>query len=520
MSSDPPPTAFWTPRRRVAALLAVVLAAAVLRLVNLRNSPGWYHDECIYVQQVWNLMHGVFAWDNVAHTYLPRLPFMHLLVMPFFALFGRDVVWIRVVAALSGILTTALIYGIAREIGGRRRAMLAAALFAVLPYTVLLNRWGFSYNIDCMLGAANLLCLQRFARDTSRLRWLWVAAVTAGLGLMVDPVMLGRFLLVGAMVLILARSVGAFAALAAIPMPLALYVGFMLLFQRELFLEDVEVILGERVLESTLPLLLESYWEYITRDGPWLTLGTVGLFLLPVNRASRLLLWSFVLDLAFLLKSGGPDASILFRTGILLAPALCVGMAFALVAGLRNVEAILLGVLQNEGVRRGLLAGGRAAVATGIALLLILPSIRGVQGNFRYNYNEACIFSISEADAVTRWANARLQPDDLVISTHINWMLNAQTTSPMIVDLIRNGQQSAIYFDQLRHRTLRDLSLEGARYAIVHEAFPGMNKHYHFDQTYQEIIQSWKPVHMEGLFRVFENPTPPHRPQVAQTTAP
>ncbi len=500
---------FWSARRRSMAVVAIVFIAAALRLIQLRSVPAWYNDECIYVQQVWNLMQGRFAWDNVAHSFLPRLPFMHFLIMPLFAMFGRDVVWIRLVAALSGVGTVWLVYRIARESGGRSQAILAALICAAMPYTVLINRWGFSYNLDCFLGAANLYFLQRFCRESGKSRYLYWAAIVAGLGAVADPVMLGRIVLLVAVVVLLKRSLHGIVAMAITALPLAAYILFMLTFHRALFLEDARVILGQRIMESNPLLLAESFWQYMTENGPWLALGVIGLFLLPAKLGSRVLLWSFVFDLAFLLKSSGPDASILFRTGIILSPQLAVGAGFALVGAWRRAEEMIgreFSFLQQPSVRRALAQFARLGMAALLAGLLFVPSIDGISGNFRYNYNEACIFSIDDADKLAAWLNARVKPDDLVISTHINWMLNCQTTSPMIVDLVKYGQQSPIYFDGLRHRTLRELSLDKARYAVIHEAIPGMMKHYHFNKTYQEITGSWRMIHIEGLFRVFENP--------------
>lgn len=514
MLPNTPRTAFWTPFRLNAAVTSILVLAAVLRLVNLRTIPGWYHDECIYVQQVANLMRGVLAWDNVAHSFLPRLPFMHLLVMPFFAIAGADVLWVRFVTALCGILGTGVVYLLAREIGFRGRAIAAAAAFALLPYAVLINRWGFSYNLDMLLGALNVYCLQRFARDGGRGRFLWLAALAAGLSTLVDPIMLSRLVLMGVVAALALRTWRGIASVAISAIPLTGYCAWMLAFRREVFLEDVQVILGQRVLDTTLPALAQALWDYLsTYSAPWLAVGAAGLFMLPAGRATRILLAAFALDLAFILKSSGPDATIVFRMGIVLAPALSIGIAAALAGTCRKIAELASAKDPKNAplARLRLIFARMAPMVAGAAAVLCLawPSVAGVNGQFRYNYNEACIFDIADADATARWMNARLKPDDVVISTHVNWMLNAQVTSPMIVDLLYSGQRSPIYFSGLAGRTLRDISLERARFAIVHEATPGMLKHYHFDRTQREIVDRWKIANQQGLFTVYENPLAP-----------
>ncbi len=505
------------PLTRKLLVVLVLLLSAYLRLVNLRHSPAWYHDECIFVNQTWNLMRGQFMWDGVEHTYLPRMPLMHLLIMPFFLLFGRDVVWVRLIAALSGIVTTWLVYRIAREAGGVRRAILAALIFAVFPYIVLMNRWGFSYNLDCALGAANLYFLQRFVRNREKKRYLFLAALMAGLGVMVDPISGSRLILTGVVSFFCATWGMAIAASALAALPLFGYVGFMWFFHHTAFVQDVQIIFMQRLKHNTILKLLMGLWKYLSTIGPMAAAGLTGvLFLLPLGRKGRLIVWATLLDIAFMLRAGGPDPSIMYRTGVMIAPAICIGLAYAIAAAGQRFE-LLIGEHRRRLMQflrlplagrmsESLVWGLRLSLGAGLIWLMMQPSLSGIFGQFPDNYNQACLFSIEDADKTAQWANARLRPDDLVITSHVEWMFNCKTTSPMLADLLSFGQRSPIYYDALKQRLHYSCRLEDARWVILNDATAGLNKHYHFDNTLREICSTWKLIKQQGPFQIYENP--------------
>src|SRR5262245_35622814 len=174
-------------------MIAVIACAAAARFYDLRYSPGWYHDETIFIGQAWNLIHGHFQWEAVRHTFLPHLPLFHLLLGPLLVIFGKDIIWVRFLAAMSGVGITWFIYKIGKEVENVPAGVIGAAMFALCPYTILLTRWGFSYSVAALLGAINLYSLIRHVRPAENNHSLYFASVAAGLGMVVAPTMLAHF---------------------------------------------------------------------------------------------------------------------------------------------------------------------------------------------------------------------------------------------------------------------------------------------------------------------------------------
>jgi 4-amino-4-deoxy-L-arabinose transferase-like glycosyltransferase len=508
-------------------VVAILIVAAAARLYNLRDSPPWYHDETIYVGEAWNLIHGRFQWDTVEHTFLPRLPLFHLLVGPLLLAFGKDVVWVRLVAAGCGILTTWLVYLIGRQVGSRRSALLAMALFAICPYVVLLNRWGFSYNLDCVLGAAGLYFLLRHGRRPDQRRHLWLASAMTGLGMAVDPVMASRF---AALALVAFLTVGkrrALAATAASLAPLALYFAVMLLFFRRIFLQDVEVILFRRLSPQADWFILAYGAKYfISVMGGYGALGVTGLAFLRGRKARRLLWAVFALDVVANLKLSVNDTSLIYRMFIILTPPLFVGLGCLLDAVWARIGLIVRGEARaveawmarrmGRGVpderRRTVSLAGDILKWFALALIAALAAwstyLGVVERRFplQRHFSQASLAEIADAEATAEWLNQRLEPDDLVITTHMEWMLDCRTASPMLAHLAEGAEGTGVYFPELRERFVCPSRFADARYVIFHKPFGKVAGLYGVAPRLQALAATWPKVHAEGSVHVYANP--------------
>lgn len=515
---------------RRGCFVAIFVVAAVLRFVNLRQSPGWYHDETIYVGEAWNLIHGSFQWDSVEHTFLPRLPFFHLLIAPFLLAFGKDVLCVRIVTAICGMLSVWLVYRLGREAGNRRAALFGAALFAICPYLVLLHRWGFSYDLDSVLGAANLYFLLRAARRPDQGRHLWLAAAMAGLGLTTDPIMISRLLLTVAVAFLIVPRRRAFGATAVTLAPLALYVAIMMLFWRGIFIEDVKIILFQRVsADGDWFSLARAFTAFLPHLGGYGVLGLAGLAFLPKRGPGRILLAAFILDLLVNVKLAAADASLFFRMGVVLAPTLFVGLGLLVAEIYRRALGSVRKEIKTAGTRiakwRGRSAPTNAdrwarfaqillTVLVGSCALALLSynAVSGSVGCFfpdiPKHYTKACLphTSFEEAEDAAAWLQQRLEPDDLICTTHMEWMFDCRVASPMLVQLAEGGEPSGIYFEGLRDRFVYPCKLADVDYYISHPGIPYIAKVYDLDQTLRQIYDTWPKIHSEGSVSIYENP--------------
>lgn len=137
-------------RRSLVILACIIAAGAVLRLYRLSDLPfGLWYDEAANGLEALRVanepQYKPVYTDGVNATghYL-------FLIAAAFDRFGVAVHSIRLVSALMGIATVAAAYLAARELYGRKIAILAAALFAVTRWSITFSRLGM-YNISTPL---------------------------------------------------------------------------------------------------------------------------------------------------------------------------------------------------------------------------------------------------------------------------------------------------------------------------------------------------------------------------------
>ncbi|KKR48358.1 MAG: hypothetical protein UT84_C0039G0003 [Candidatus Curtissbacteria bacterium GW2011_GWA1_40_16] len=107
---------------------AILFLTFLLRFPSLFE-PFWYGDEGIFAAVARNLNQGGVlyqtAWDN-------KPPMIYLTYQAIFKLFGVSMFWLHLVAAIVVLATAAIVYEIAQEVIGEKRALVATAVFGIL----------------------------------------------------------------------------------------------------------------------------------------------------------------------------------------------------------------------------------------------------------------------------------------------------------------------------------------------------------------------------------------------------
>lgn len=132
------------------ALAWILFVAFALRLFQIeQNPPELFEDELSGAASAWSI---VTTGHDVAATHLPFLvtrlelkqPIYGYATVPFQALLGHTVRAVRIPAILLGVLTTWLMFWLARVLGRRPwEAAVAAGLFAIVPWAVHYGRIGW-----------------------------------------------------------------------------------------------------------------------------------------------------------------------------------------------------------------------------------------------------------------------------------------------------------------------------------------------------------------------------------------
>lgn len=144
-----------------AALLAF---AALIRLPTLGLQSFWFDEAFTPV----HVLHPsiVASMETMSHTENTP-PLWYVIIWVWTRIFGTGVVAMRLVSALAGIALVAVVYEIARELAGRRVALIAGAIAAASPLFVWYSQEARAYELYTLTAALSILCFIRAEREPS-----------------------------------------------------------------------------------------------------------------------------------------------------------------------------------------------------------------------------------------------------------------------------------------------------------------------------------------------------------------
>lgn len=148
-------------------LAAVLIFAALIRLPTLGLQSFWFDEAFTPV----HVLHPsiVATMETMAHTENTP-PLWYVIVWAWTRVFGTGVVAMRLVSALAGIALVAVVYEIARELAGRRVAVIAGAITAASPLFVWYSQEARAYELYTLTAALSVLCFVRAEREPSARR--------------------------------------------------------------------------------------------------------------------------------------------------------------------------------------------------------------------------------------------------------------------------------------------------------------------------------------------------------------
>lgn len=140
---------------------ALLLFAALVRLPTLGLQDFWFDEAFTPV----HVLHPsiVATMETMAHTENTP-PLWYVIVWAWTRVFGTGVVAMRLVSALAGIAVVAVVYEIARELAGRRVAIVAGAIAAANPLFVWYSQEARAYELYTLTAALSILCFVRAER--------------------------------------------------------------------------------------------------------------------------------------------------------------------------------------------------------------------------------------------------------------------------------------------------------------------------------------------------------------------
>ena len=162
--------------------LIVAGLGAVAFLVHLRIAPGftWFRDE----------MYFLACADHLAWGYPDHPAGTVLVAWLVRKLFGESLLAVRLVPAVANAATVAATATLARELGGRRYAIVLASLMALIAPVYLAMGGALTTNVfEPVLWTVMVTLVVRIVRGGSERLWLWFGLL-AGIALEFKPTML------------------------------------------------------------------------------------------------------------------------------------------------------------------------------------------------------------------------------------------------------------------------------------------------------------------------------------------
>lgn len=510
-----PPTTRGTDPGFLLAILLVLALAAALRFPDLASKPGWYTDEGTLIVAAEALNEGAWNYLGLSDSILiaGRPPLFVAALALAFRLFGTDIGTLRAMTAGLGLVTAlSLILVPAGLMGKRGRAigLLAGALYAGLPYTVLYNRLGFSYNLPAALMPWILYGSVRYWRSGEK-PGLLLACGLAGIGFL-GELWMAAVIPFCLLLALFRRRRDLLPALVAALLPGLVYIGLMFARYPETFGFDL-AFTGSRLNFSLLfqvRLVLMNYALLVTGE-PWVALGIAGLFLIPERTFRNVALACFGLVFLAVARS-----VILLGVGAYqfmpLAPLVVLGLAaFVYAAGsamIRWAEEELAAVTALTLPSRRLLGAAAAAFLLGVPLLVVsLGQAEGIMSGPEAEISWLLV-DPEDARAAAVFVNARVDPESVVIaSPAAGWPIDAHVTD-FQVSLAYEGYRTQHFPTNIpRARFTFDPRVTQARFVIVDRIWDNWalsnvpDMHVIMDE-----IDGWPLAATIGEFRIYENP--------------
>ncbi len=508
-------------------LVCIFFVGGLARVFLLRDTPGWYADEGSDIEIATHLMNGEQRYFAIGQSTLVagRLPLFHLILAGLFSIFGRDILVLRMLTTIYGILIVLLLFVLGRRIWGPNLALLATLMYAIYPNAILYSRFGFLYNQIALLNFVLFYALWRGITNGSRW-WLVVACLSIGLSLITN---VSTLPLIGFLVLVLFFT-RRFVLWWAVPLALCLpvlYGLWMMAYVPQAFFNDLGFMFN-RVGGHQLFRIFFIVWNYkeLLLWDAWFPIAAFGLTRLRSNQGrlyTQAFFWYYLLATV-----GG--VSMVTHLGyhymIPLLPWTAVGMAAfvmwafpRLIAELENIYNSLYNHLPQTKILekwyKKLQRPGQVLVV-GLILFWVLLSpfvamaiqARLAPGRTFPEMEQVTVRSILDAEAVVTYVNRHVTPNDLVLAPpHIAWMIEARITDFQQAAVCAGGGAINYPKNMDLKRFLFDCSVENARYVLLWAGWRDWTAKRMPDvEEIFQTVEKWPIAYESGEWQVFANP--------------
>lgn len=490
-----------------------------MRFNGLFERSGWYPDEGSVIVAAQSLNGGEWNYlglkgPNLLSGRQPVMPALVALILRSTSLSGIQA--LRMLTASLSVITAGLLFLLPGWLRMDRPAAAGAVLaggYALLPFTVLYSRLGFSYNLPALLVPLILLSLHRYL-VSGRFPWLAAAGLLAGFGFLTALWMAAVFpICVMAPLFRNRRDVlPGLAALLAIP---AVYLLWLWFAYGPDLIYDLSYLYGriQLPLRDQIGLVLANFSRQAFSE-PWFVIGLSGLFLVPQRQLRGLVLVFFFTAYAFSARSVGYVG--LGRYQFLpLSPLVALGIAAFLLRSWDVLTGMVSARLRELKGRFALTPGTvrllsvfLAGLVLGIPWLYVLLQPDAALAAEQPAALQAVLLDPAEATRAAEWINSRVGPGGVVIaSPGLAWLLEGRATD-FQVSLAYGGFETRHFpTDIPQARFSFDPSIDHARFVVVDRVWDNWAAANVPDMAVLTAeIEDWPLAATFGEFRIYANP--------------
>lgn len=135
-------------------LIGIMIITILSRAILLGEYPDGIHaDEAYAAYEAYSmLMHGTDSWGYVNPVYLTvwgsgMSTLESYMMMPFIAVWGLNMVTIRLPQMIMGCLSVIILYLLIKKVANKEMATWAGLMLAICPWHVMMCRWGLDANL-------------------------------------------------------------------------------------------------------------------------------------------------------------------------------------------------------------------------------------------------------------------------------------------------------------------------------------------------------------------------------------
>jgi 4-amino-4-deoxy-L-arabinose transferase-like glycosyltransferase len=492
-------------------LIVILLLTASTRIFLISSNPGYYGDECCYAEVGYNLVHGKLQYEAIKptffSTFMTQPPLFPLIAGILSLLFGKSILIVRLISSIASIFTAIFLYRLGIELKSERAGLIAVLLFTIHPRTLMINRYGFTYNLGMMFTASMLFFALRYL-NRRKIKDLLMTCIIGGLNLVTVYYSITLIIWLFLFIILIDIKRLYFSVISLLPFIFLL--SSLFLYDKESLIFDIRNLVTMASGESgSLKYLPLSYIRLFTID-PFLFIPLIGLFFNGLEKKKSYLLTSFFLMSSVEILRQRIDVFQLFYPAVFFIPVL------HLYSGLLIDH---LGCFLSEKLKKPdenqSLSKDRLVNISILAFLCIFSfyyfiiDINGIVKKFDYPINKLSAQNTKDINKVADYIEKNCKPESYILtSIPVGFLLNCPHAS--LIQAAAYAGYRTVFFDYNVQKTrfCFDLSIDRVRYLVI----IGVDREWTLNLPGVEEIMSnikkarWELVFRSGEVEVYSNP--------------